>query len=353
MSAKGLLLINLGSPKAPTTKEVARYLREFLSDKFVIDIPAPMRYALVYGLITPFRAGKSAAAYRKIWTKEGSPLTVFTKDFAKKVTAQLKGEWDVRWGMRYGEHSLKEAVKNWQVDDLYIVPLYPQYAESSTRTAIDAAVKQIRKQKVAKRIFVLEDFHGEPEFIEAQTAQITKALETFTPDQLLLSFHGLPEHHVTKLHDNHCLVGGTCCDTVTERNRRCYRAQSFFTASAIRKRLTISANKVKVAFQSRLGSRPWIKPYSDIVVSEFAAKGVKKILVSCPSFVADCLETLEEVEIRMREQFIREGGSDLKLVPALNADDGWVRNFCKMVSRPDLRWQEIPAESGARALEKS
>lgn len=345
MSAKGLLLINLGSPSAPTTKAVRTYLREFLNDKYVIDIPAALRCALVYGLITPLRARRTTAAYKKIWTPEGSPLTVITKSFAAKVSMELGKAWDVRWGMRYGEHSLRHTLKDWKVDDLYIVPLYPQYAESSTRTAIEFATRLARKLHTARRVFVLEDFHGEPEFIESQAAQIAQHLETETPDHVILSFHGLPEHHLTKLHDNHCLVHSTCCDTVTERNRYCYRAQSFFTASAIRKRLTISPSKVKVSFQSRLGRRPWIKPYTDVLVSELAAKGAKKILVSCPSFVADCLETLEEVAIRLRKQFMAEGGEELALIPCLNASDLWTRNFSRMICREDLRWKEMPFRS--------
>jgi ferrochelatase len=340
MSARGLLLVNLGSPSAPNLGAVKKYLHEFLTDKYVVDIPAALRYPLVYGIIVPARAQRSAAAYQKIWTSEGSPLTVYTKAFADGVRQELHDTWSVRWGMRYGEHNLREAVKNWQVDEIYIVPLYPQYAESSTRTAVEAAVQAIRQDRPSATIKYLQDFFAEREFIDAQSAQIASRIAEFKPDTVLLSFHGLPEHHMRKLHSDHCFSHDGCCTSVDGRNSRCYRAQAFATAAALRQRLPLAPEKIKLSFQSRLGRRPWIKPYTDHLVSELAASGSERLLVSCPSFVADCLETLEEVEIRLRDQFIGEGGDDLQLVPALNSQTTWVRGFAQMISRQDLNWQK-------------
>lgn len=338
MPVKGLLLLNLGSPQSPTRRDVKTYLDEFLMDPYVIDIPAVFRYPLVRGLITPFRAAKSAEAYQKIWTKNGSPLVYFTKTFAEKVRHELKGEWDVRWAMRYGQPSIKDTLKDWAVDELYIVALYPQYAESSTRSALEAAIQAARKMQMKAKIYLLQDFHVAPEFITAQAKQIVAQMQSFRPDHLLLSFHGLPEHHMTKLHPTHCLENGACCEKVTASNRLCYRAQSIATAHALTRQLTFAADKISVSFQSRLGRRPWIRPYTDHVIEELAAKGKKRVLVSCPSFVADCLETLEEIEIRLKEQFIQAGGEALALVPAVNNEDHWSKGFAAMIRRPDLEW---------------
>jgi ferrochelatase len=336
MSAKGLLLINLGSPRSPEKKDVAAYLRQFLTDRFVIDIPAVFRQLLVRGVIVPLRAANSAAAYKKIWTSQGSPLVTYTREFADAVARSLEENYDVRWAMRYGEPSLKQTLRGWNVDELYIVPLYPQYAESSTRTALDCAMKLVDK---TKKVYVLNDFHTQSEFVIAQAARIAALLPSFRPDHVLLSFHGLPEHHLTKLYPDHCLKTENCCAKVTDRNRDCYRAQAFATAAALCTRLPLPAGKTTVTFQSRLGRRPWIKPYTDHVVTELAKNGVKRLLVSCPSFVADCLETLEEVQIRLKEQFLSEGGEDLMLVPALNADADWVRAFSAMVQR--VEWKGV------------
>jgi ferrochelatase len=329
------LLINLGSPRAPEKDDVARYLNEFLMDPYVVDIPAWLRWPLVHALITPRRAEPSAAAYRKIWTEQGSPLVLHTRAFAESVRSAVGSNWEVRWGMRYGEPSVAAAVKDWAIDELYVVPLYPQYAESSTRTAIEH-VRHLVPASLPVR--GLADFHAEPEFITAQAEQIESRVREFHPDHLLLSYHGLPEHHMIKLHPTHCLQNADCCNRVDARNRFCYRAQAMGTSRALRNRLSLAPERISVSFQSRLGRRPWIKPYTDVVVGELAAGGVRRLLVSCPSFVADCLETLEEIQIRLRAQFLKAGGEDLALVPALNAEPAWVQSFVRMIARADLEW---------------
>lgn len=331
---RGLLLLNLGSPKTTKRGDVRRYLNEFLTDPYVIDLAWPLRQILVRALITPKRSGESAHAYQKIWTDRGSPLVEYTREFARKVATSLNGTYDVRWAMRYADNKAADVTRDWAVDEVDVIPLYPQYAESSTRSAIEDALKALR----SKRVRVLQDFYAEPEFITAEVEKITAAAADFRPDHVLLSFHGLPEHHLTKIHPERCHQNAACCDRVAADNRRCYRAQSFVTFREIARALPFAADQVSIGFQSRLGRRPWIKPYTDLEVTELARRGRRRILVSCPSFVADCLETLEEIQMRLREQFIEEGGEDLRLVPALNADDDWVTAFTRMIKRDDLSW---------------
>lgn len=336
---RGLLLVNLGSPQAPTTAALKPYLKQFLTDKYVIDLPYVFRQLLVRLIIVPFRAHKSAKAYAQVWRQEGSPLVHFTREFTGMVAQKLAKTYDVRFAMRYGSPSVAEVLKGWNVDGLDLVPLYPQYAESSTQTAIDEV--KAEADRLGLKVRVLEDFFAEPEFITSEVSQIQAALTRLQPDHLLLSFHGLPEHHLNKLHPEVCHQTRSCCDQVTDLNRHCYRAQAFATARAIRQQLKFPSENVSVGFQSRLGRRPWIKPYTDLEIGRLIAEGKKRLLVSCPSFVADCLETLEEIQIRLRDQFIAEGGEALELIPALNADAIWVENFCSMISRVDLDWKSL------------
>lgn len=342
---KGLLLLNLGSPSAPLTPIVRRYLTAFLTDPYVIDLPWPLRQLLVRGWIAPRRAPSSAEAYHKIWSTEGSPLLHFSRLFTEAVKRRLVPEWDVRLAMRHGEPALERAARDWEVKRVYVLPLYPQYAESSTRSALDAALTELEHAKFGGEVFFLNNFYDQKEFLDAQARRISSAASGFRPDHILLSFHGLPEHHMTRLHPAHCLRTPGCCGTIDSRNRLCYRAQCFATARGLAARLDLAslglrAEKVSVSFQSRLGRRPWIKPYTDHVIEELASAGARRVLVSCPSFVADCLETLEEIGLRLRRQFLAAGGEELALVPALNAEDFWIESFCRMVNDPDLPWRK-------------
>ncbi len=336
----GLLLLQLGSPTEPTPGAVYKFLTEFLTDPLVIDIPAAFRQILVRGVIGPLRSRRVAEAYKSIWTEEGSPLIVHTKKFAEKVRTTLGNRFDVRWAVRYGRPSVEFHLENWDVTELYVVPLYPQFALSSSQSSINKVKEIVRASGKDIKLFILRDFFAEPEFIHSQTLQIQEVAKEFKPDHYLLSFHGLPEHHVTKIHPNKCLVKPGCCEKVGKSNRWCYRAQSMATARALKSALNLSAEQLTVAFQSRLGRRPWIKPYSDEVLPTLVEGGVRRLLVSCPSFVADCLETLEEVQMRLREQFISLGGTDLMLVPALNAEEHWIDDFCMMLTRHNLHWWE-------------
>ncbi len=336
-----MLLLTLGSPENTSTAAVRTFLNEFLTDPQVIDIPAIFRHALVRGWIAPLRAPKSAEAYKKIWTDEGSPLIFHTQQFTDKLREKLARNFDVRWAARYGRPSTEYHLKNWDIEELYVVPMYPQYALSSTQTALDRVKQAVKDCGRTIKVRVVKDFFAEPEFIHSQSQQILFSSTKFKPDHYMLSFHGLPVHHVQKLHPLRCQIAPGCCEKVTEANRWCYRAQCMATARALATSLNLSAERVTVSFQSRLGRRPWIEPYTDQIIATLVESGVRRLLVSCPSFVADCLETLEEVQIRLKEQFISLGGTDLKLVPALNSEDFWIEDFSQMVTRQNFKWSSL------------
>jgi ferrochelatase len=339
---EGLLLVNLGSPDNSSTPAVRRYLRQFLMDRHVIDMHWTFRSVLVHGVIAPFRAPKSAHAYRSIWTDNGSPLLHLTKQFVERVQAHNNGII-VELAMRYGRPTIRGAIQRLKasgIDKLKVVPLYPQFAKSSTLTAIESVIHEIERANWGVSVSFLQDFYEEPEWIENLALNINKTQAEFCGDHLLLSYHGLPEHHVQELDASgvHCLKTDDCCAQVKQVNRLCYRAQCFATSRALIKQLDWPQEQHSVSFQSRLGRRPWIKPYSDHRVIELAKSGIKRVLVTCPSFVADCLETLEEISIRLRNDFINAGGEDLKLVPALNDSDDWAKHFSEMLKRSGPKW---------------
>jgi protoporphyrin/coproporphyrin ferrochelatase len=332
----GLLLINLGTPDAPRAPEVRRYLRQFLSDPRVIDIPAFPRWLLLNLVILPFRPAKSAEAYQKIWTAEGSPLLVYSQAFASAVEERLRGEYEVELAMRYGNPSIASAVEKLRsrgVTHLTALPLYPQYAASSTASSVDELLRVVRASWDSLPLRVMPAFFDHPGFLEA-FAQVTRpALDQLRPDHVLFSFHGVPERQIQKSDPTgrHCLSGPSCCDALGPENEHCYRAQSFFTARALAEKLGLASGAWSIAFQSRLGRTPWIQPFTDARIDELGRVGVKRLAVVCPSFVADCLETLEEIGIRAREQFEHLGGEGFALVPSLNADPAWVDATVQMV----------------------
>lgn len=339
---KTLLLVNLGSPNSPEVKDVAVYLKQFLMDPFVIDVPLPLRWLLVKGLIVPRRAPNSAEAYKTVWTENGSPLVHATEELATKLKHELP-DWRVEWAMRYGEPDLRQTMGRLVdegVEELYVWPLYPQYAKSSVATSLDVVQKVLKQKNSNCQVHYVKDFYDAPFFIEPLAQNGKSTQESFHPDHILFSFHGLPEHHITELDETKtwCLKQLNCCASVTDKNRRCYRAQCYATARALAQAGGLEPAQYTVAFQSRLGRRPWIRPYTDVVISELIKKGVKRLMVFCPSFVADCLETLEEIQIRLREQFIEEGGEDLILVPSLNASDEWVASMKTALDQSQLEW---------------
>jgi ferrochelatase len=337
----GLLLINLGTPDAPTTGAVRRYLREFLGDPRVLDIHPIGRALLLHLIILPRRPAKSAHAYRSIWDPErGSPLLYHSRDLAAAVAAQLGPDWHVELAMRYGKPSLGDALDAFakqEVERVVVLPLFPQYASSSTGTA-QARVMELAGQRwnVPALDFV-PAFYNDPGFVAAFEQVARPVLADFRPDHVLFSFHGLPVRQIVKTDRDRtvCFQHETCCDELTNKN--CYRAQAFATARALASRLALAPDRYTICFQSRLGRTPWIEPYTDHVIDRLGRGGTKRLAVLCPAFVADCLETVEEIGIRARAQFQLAGGDELILVPSLNATQPWVDAVCAIATRHAAR----------------
>lgn len=337
MNRTGVLLINLGTPDAPTPEAVGRYLREFLMDGYVIDLPKPLRWFLVHVMIVPRRKEQSAKAYQKVQFREGSPLLVHTRELATNVAARLNTndhQYAVEYAMRYGNPSIAASLAKLCAPDvarIIVLPLYPQYAESSFETAVVETKSRAAELGCAERIKFLSPFFDRPKFIDSFASRIIEHLEQHPAEHVVFSFHSLPERHLTKLNPQHCLRAVDCCEQLSEMNRHCYRAQCFFTAKSMALRAKLSTHGYTVSFQSRLGRAKWAGPNTEDVLKSLAQRGIKRVAVSCPSFVADCLETLEEIAIRGRETFINAGGEELRLIPSLNSDPAWVETICNWI----------------------
>ena len=320
-----VILINLGTPDGPDVPAVRRYLREFLMDPRIINIPALLRWLLVHLVILPLRPKKSAKAYQKVWTAEGSPLMVHGLRLRDKVQESLGPNFNVLLAMRYGQPSIQSAVDqavSSAAGEVVAFPLYPQYAAATTGSTVEKIFSCLEKQWNVPPITVIKDFYDDPRFIRAVAAVTADHLQGFAADHILFSYHGLPESH---LHDTarQCLKDETCCSAVTASNRFCYRAQCMATTRAIAQALDLTPDRWTVSFQSRLGRAEWVKPYTTDTIEKLARSGVKKLAVLCPAFVADCLETIEEIGMEAKADFIAAGGEDLYLVPCVNSDDRW------------------------------
>lgn len=326
----GILLLQLGTPDSPATGDVRRYLREFLSDPLVIDLPAPARWLLVNGIIAPFRAPKSAVQYASIWLDEGSPLLVHSKALRDALRSELGDGYRVELGMRYGRPRIQEALASLaaaSVSRIVAVPLFPHDAQSSSGSAA-ARVRELHQAMgpAVPPLDVLGSFAVEEGFIRSVSHVLGPRLEAFGPDHVLFSYHGVPERHVRRADTTgaQCFASDDCCAAFSEKNAGCYRAQCYATTRAVTEQLGLDAAQVSTSFQSRLGRDPWIQPFTDFVLPELAEAGVKRLAVLCPTFVADCLETVEEIGIRAREQWAACGGEALELVPCVNAEPVWV-----------------------------
>ena len=335
---RGLLLVNLGTPDAPTTSAVRRYLREFLSDPRVLDIGSVGRAMLLNAIILPFRSGKSAKLYQKIWTKEGSPLLLHSQALRDKVASKLDDTWAVELAMRYGSPNIPDALDRLQAagcDQIVVFPLYPQSASASSGSTVERVYDEAKSRWNVPLFQVVPAFYDESDYIGAFADLGKPLLESEKPDHVVFSFHGLPERHMLKgdASGSHCLQRESCCDEITDLNRGCYRAQSYATAKAIAKELDLADDMWTVCFQSRLGRTPWIKPYFDLVLPELADKGAKNLLVYSPAFIADCLETLEEIGLRAQEQWQSLGGKQITLVPSLNSGERWANLVVKLAKR--------------------
>jgi len=332
----GILLMNLGTPDEPTPEKVAVYLKEFLMDPQVIDIPKLFRLFLVHVLVVPKRALKSALAYQKIWTERGSPLKFHSQDLTEKVRAKLGNQFSVELAMRYQNPSIRSVLEKWKaqgITEIRVLPLYPQYALASTLSSELEVKRVLRQLDYQVKLSFLKPFYRDEGYVKAFAENVGKVLEVGPWDHLLLSYHGLPERQIRRADSSkqYCFHSKSCCNEVNEKNQEfCYRAQCFETSRLIGSTLNLSQSKWSVAFQSRLGVTAWIKPYTDLVLNELADAGVKNLVIACPAFTADCLETLEEIEMRANEQFIQRGGKTLRMVPSLNSSESWVDAVCKL-----------------------
>jgi len=332
----GALLLNLGTPDSPSVSDVRRFLREFLSDPRVIDIPALARWLLLNLVILPFRPRKSAAAYAKVWTPEGSPLLIHSRALEKAVGEELGGDWVVSLGMRYGQPTIASALAQLQqanVSRVVVLPLFPQYSEAATGSALAKLAEEMQRSDYAPPLATIPAFYNAASFTRSVANAAEESLRGFAADFVLFSYHGLPERHVRASDRSgaHCLASDDCCAAIAEANRNCYRAQCFATTRAVAKILALEPDRHANAFQSRLGRTPWIQPFTDHFLVELAERGIKRLAVICPSFTADCLETLEEIEIRAAEQWRDLCGGELKLIPAVNARPDWVRAVARML----------------------
>ena len=338
VSAKtGILLVNLGTPESADPQAVGRYLSEFLMDPWVMDIPLPFRYLLVRGLIVPKRSVASAELYSKVWDREhGSPLLYYSREFENRLQLELGSSYEVGLAMRYGNPSVTSVLSAWKskgLDHIVLLPLYPQYSTAATKSSLEWASQELERVLPEVSFDVISEFYSDPGFLKAWEEVGKASLKNFDYDLLVFSFHGLPARQLKKLRPcgQVCLSSQSCCDAITDLNANCYRAQCFATARSIASRLGVDPEGYRVAFQSRMSGTPWIRPYTDELYETLAQEGIKKIAVFCPSFVADCLETLEEVAIRGKKQFLDCGGEELRLIPSLNTHPAWVDAVAQMV----------------------
>lgn len=335
----GIIIGNLGTPRAPEARAVGEYLREFLMDPYVIDKPFLFRWLLVNLIIVPFRKKKSAHAYKTIWAKSGSPLMIFSEQL-RDLLQSLSPQTPVALGMNYGRPSLVEAFQKMQdCDSIIMAALYPQYALSSYETWKMKALRVAAELKVKSQLIWLLPFYDAEEYISSEVRVIEKTLAGRQVgrdlDHILFSYHGLPERHITKLDStgSHCFQKENCCAQMTPANKNCYRAQSYQTTRLIAAKMGLKKEHYSVSFQSRLGREPWIQPFTDKVITELPQQGVKRLVVVVPSFVADCLETLEEINMRAREEFINAGGEEFVFVPCLNAEPFWGEQLLKLIKK--------------------
>ena len=338
LTNRGVLLVNLGSPDSPEVPDVKNYLNEFLMDKYVIDLPWLLRRMLVSLFVLPSRPARSSKAYKSIWTDQGSPLVHISQQFAEKLQQQT--DLPVELAMRYGKPSIQEGIErlacNPYTTEILVFPLYPHCAMSSVKTVIERAKELVQQIKPSLEFKVHPVFYDQQQYIEALVESAQPWLKQ-DYDHLVFSYHGVPERHIRKDDSTgqHCLKSSDCCQTASPAHKTCYRHQIFRTTECFVKLAEIPEDKYSLGFQSRLGRAKWLEPNTLDVLKKLAKDGAKKVLVICPSFVSDCLETLEEIGISAKEEFIAAGGETLELIPCLNTHPEWVKAVAE--------WIELPA----------
>lgn len=339
MPKRAVLLVNLGSPDSTSVADVRRYLDEFLGDERVIDRPANpfLRSILVHRIITPKRAPNSAHAYEQIWTKDGSPLIVLSRSVRDKLAAALGAATPVYLAMRYGNPSIASVVAQLAadgIDELLLFPQYPHYAMSSWETVVVKVQEDVTRLAPHVRLTTVQPFFADADYIEAL---YTVCAPYFAQphDYVLFSYHGIPERHLRKADSSraHCLAVPHCCETCSPVHATCYRAQVLATTRALVARAGLAPDRHSVSFQSRLVGEPWLSPFTDHVLKELPARGKKRLLVLCPAFVTDCLETLEEIAGTGKEQFLHAGGESFQQIPCLNDHAAYIDFLANRVRR--------------------
>ncbi len=320
-----MLLCNIGTPKSTKYGDVFCYLKKFLNDPRVIDIPQPFRYILVNGIIIPRRLRQSAKSYERIWQEEGSPLFIHTKSLSKHLQQSLGPDFLVDFAMRYSEPLIEQKLEKFQkLKKIIIFPLFPQHASATTGSTIEEVMRVCSKWKTFPEIVFLNQFYDHPGFIEALALQGEK-YDLNRYDHILFSFHGLPDRQIRKQDLHGCCLRSGCCNKIDNENSSCYKAQCYDTAKRLSERLFIAQDRYTVTFQSRLGKDVWTKPYTIDTIRSLAKKGVKKLLVFSPAFVTDCLETIYEIGIEGAQEFLHLGGEILDLVESTNCHPVWVK----------------------------
>lgn len=331
----GILLINLGTPDSTSVKDIRKYHRQFFSDPRVFDMSGVGRFLLRNFIILPFRSPKIAKMYTEIWMKEGSPLLHYGLQVQRQLQENLKTDYVVELGMNCGNPSIAHALdklKSYQLDKLIIVPLFPQYASSTSGSVNDAVMKIVKTWQVIPNINFISFFYNHPAFINAW-AERAKLYNLAEYDHVLFSFHGVPERHITKAdYSGKCLIDASCCSQITANNKYCYKAQCYETARLLARKLNIPEDSRSICFQSRLGRIPWIQPYAEDTIISLAKAGKKNVLVFSPAFVADCLETKHEIGVEYNHIFQQNGGTKLTLVESLNDHPAWIEALSQIIS---------------------
>ena len=328
---KGLLLINLGTPDDPGYFSVFKYLRQFLMDPKVITVPYIVRFILVSLIIVPFRAFSSGKIYKKIWTENGSPLIVNTSALAEKVSKKVP-HMEVEYAMRYQSPSIEEKLKkliSLNLDEIIILPLFPQYSTATTGSVFDEVSRVLKKQNVTPSIKFINQFYEQESFIDSWEDRL-KSFNVDEYDHILFSYHGLPTKAIDDIYDDSLCADNNCENKITNENKFCYKATCYETTRLIASRFNLPSDKYTVSFQSRL-TKNWIEPFTDEVLEDFPSKGVKNILVLSPAFTADNLETLYEIDDEYKELFIENGGKSLTMVPSLNDSSKWADSIVKII----------------------
>ena len=336
----GVLIVNLGTPDSPSVPDVRKYLREFLMDERVIDIPYLNRWLLINFIIAPFRAPKSAKVYRELWQPEGSPLKFYGYSVEEKLQKQLGDKYVVKLAMRYQNPSIESALTELRKEcftDIIVIPFFPQYASASTGSVYKKVMEVIKDWEVLPELHFTNRFLDHPLFIKGFADLGKKYMAQREYDHIVFSYHGLPERQITKgdVTESFCQFG-TCCNQLDHRNQHCYRAQCYETTRLLVKEMGIPEGKYTTCFQSRLGKTPWIKPYTDEIIPQLTQKGVKSVLAFSPSFVADCLETTIEVGEEYKELFEEHGGEHWQLVESLNDSQIWIDTLEDLVNKIEV-----------------